>query len=181
MQHPSEAIKIEPTSAIYTAGLSWIYVTAKRFKEAIEAARFAIELDNNNFLAHYNMGNAYIGCKEFDAAIATFKTALNISERNQTAIDGLIRAYCGKGEFDKALPLYEEMKAKEKHGYAGKVTLALSSVHMGYTEVAIDYFKKALEERDPLLLTLKHVPYLPEHFMTHPEFQQVLKTINFPD
>ncbi|WP_162054651.1 adenylate/guanylate cyclase domain-containing protein [Pontibacter pamirensis] len=171
------AIKLEPLSAIDHADLAWTLLMARKFEEALTAAKTGIELDNNSFLSHRITGLCYIVMQRYDEAIATFQYLVNLSARHQQALNGLIWAYCGKGNLEEAKKLMNEL---EMRAGSAHFDYGLSAAYMGDLDTAFDALEKAFHDVDPHILTIRHAPYLPAPLRADARFQDLLKKVGFP-
>ncbi len=62
---------------------------------------------------------------------------------------------------------------------AGTYT-GLSAAYLGDMDKAFHYLEKAYNDHDPILIQLKHSPFVPPSFRNDPRFQNLLDRIDFP-
>jgi tetratricopeptide (TPR) repeat protein len=174
------AIKLEPLSAIDHADFAWTLLSASKFEEALAAAKTGIELDADSFLSHWVAGLSLIAMKRFEEAIRTLDHLAAISDRHQHALNSLLWACSGNGNLEYARKLMGELEERSKTEYISETYLGFSSACLGNIDAAFDLLEKACESRDPVLIHLKHMPYVPNALRGEPRFQRLLEKIGFP-
>ncbi len=179
-RHGRIAINLQPLSAIDHADLSWTLYQTLKFEEALAIAKTGIELDNNSFLSHRLAGLCFMALKRYEEAIDTFQYLMKISNRHQHAISSLIWAYCSKGNFEEAGKLMNEIEERSKKEYIAGTYFGLSAAWLGGIDTAFNYLEKAYNDHDPILITLKHAPHIPDSLRNDPRFQNLLDRIGFP-
>jgi pentatricopeptide repeat protein len=175
------AIRLEPLSAIDHADLAWTLYVARKFEESLAMAKAGIDLDNNSFLSHRIAGLAYMGLNRYEEAIETFKYLMKISDRNQHAINNLIWAYCNNNNLEEASELMNELIERSSTEYIAGTYAGISAAYLGDLERAISFLEKAYFDHDPILMTIRWAPHIPEQLRTDARFQKLLKNIGFPD
>lgn len=175
------ALKLEPLSAIDHADYAWTLLAASKFEEALAAARTGIELDADSFLSHWMAGLSLMALKRFDEAIRALDHLAAISHRHQHSLNSLIWAYCRSGNFDDAKTIMNELEERSKTEYISEACLGLSSASLGNIDAAFDFLEKACESRDPLLVHLKRMPYVPIALRSDARLQKLLERIGLPD
>ncbi len=174
------SVKLEPLSTIDNADLSWIHYTADRFEEGLTYAKTGIGIDANSFLSQRLAGLCYIALKRYEEAIETFNFLLKISNRHQHALTALIWAYCSYGNFEEAGALMDELKQRSATEYIAGTYAGLSAAWLGDMSTAFEYLDNAYIDRDPMILSIKHSPYVPALLRSDPRFQNLLDRIGFP-
>jgi adenylate cyclase len=174
------AIKLEPLSAVCHAAYALILHTAKKFSEALAICQYGIELDPNSFICRVNEGSIYLGLKEYTKAISAFKVAMEISNRHHFAVNGLIWSHCLSNNFDEAAKLMMELKERSIKEYIPNAFTAISAAHLNNVDEALDYLQKAFDDKDPIILTLKHETWVPDNLRFHRKYQEIIGKIGFP-
>ncbi len=173
------AIKLEPLGAIYYADLSWILYNAGRNDEAISIAQMGIELDSNSFLCHQIAGLASLKLNLINEAIYVFENLVHISQRHQYAINCLAWALCSQGKFKDAAILLEELMSRSQSEYISYSQMGLTEAWIGNIDKAFECLEKGFNDRDPILITLKHAPHVPSLLKADSRFQHLLQRIGF--
>jgi len=174
------AVRLEPLGSIDHADLAWALYSAGRFDEALTVAGMGIDLDSNSFLSQRVAGLCFIALKRYGEAIDIFTSLIKHSNRHQHAVNSLIWAYCSDGNIETARELMNELEERSETEYIGATHFALSAAYLGDIDVSFNYFEKAYSDRDPILVTLKFVPYVPEILRNHMLFKDLLERIGFP-
>jgi tetratricopeptide (TPR) repeat protein len=174
------AIKLEPLSAIDHADLAWTLVTSSKFEAALAEARTGIELDADSFLSHWLAGISLVGLERYEESISTLNHLAEISNRHQHSLSTLIWAHCANGNPDPARILMNELEERSETEYITGTYMGLSAAYLGDFDAAFNHFEKAFDDRDPLLITLRHMPYVPQSLRNDVRFQKLIDRIGFP-
>lgn len=180
-KYSATAIQLEPLSSICHAMHSVILHCAGKFNEALEACKTGIELDANSFLCRVNAGSSQMALHQYEEAISSFEAALKLSTRQFLPVHGLIWTYCLTGRLDKARVLMNELKEKSKSEYVAHTFTAVSAGYLNEIAEAFEYLEKAYADRDPILLMLKYVQWIPVAIREDTRFQNLLDRIGFPE
>jgi adenylate cyclase len=179
-KHGEMLVKLEPLSAYFNGTYSLILSTIGKLKEALEISRAAIELDANSFICLISEGNILMGLQRYEESMASFEKAMKISNRHHFAVNGLIWDYCLTGNTEKARSLMNELKERDEKEYIAKTFTAVSAAYLGDLDEAFDYLEKAYDDRDPIILNLRHEKWGPPQFRNDPRFQKLIEKIGFP-
>ena len=180
-QHGEIAVLHEPLSSICHATYCLILIAGGNLKEAANACSMGFELDPHSFLVIMAKGNFHTAMKEYDEAINACKTAMAISNRHHFAVNGLIWSYCMIGRNDEARQLMNELKERSTKEYIACTFTGISAAWLGDFDEAFDYFEKAFIDKDPIILTLKHLHWAPDELRKDPRYQNLLDRIGFPE
>lgn len=155
--------------------------TAGKYEEGLTAARTGIELDANSFLSHRVAGLCLIALNRGDEAIEVFNHLMSISNRHQNALCGLIWAYCGKNMLPEAQKLMDELIKRGEKEYISPAYAAISAAHLDQLELAFEFLESAFRDKDPILVTLKYGPFVPQALRINPRFKEMLDRMKFPN
>jgi len=173
-----KAVETEPlgTYANFNLGLGLIY--ARKFKEALEAFRFTIQLNNFNPLAYLHLGFCNVGLEKWDEAQKYFETSA--SQNNDWAKAVLVHIYVNKGNKLQAQKLYDELTSSTRTEYSSQFVLSEAASFLGKKDLAHEHFKKAFEQRDNWLpYILNHPIRLPNDVLSDPRNMALMKK-HFP-
>ncbi len=179
-KHGRMAIELEPMSAISFGMYGAILNAAGKYKEALVACATGIELDANHYLSHLYKGLTHLALRQFEEAAKIFSLLVRVTKGHHFASNSLIVTYYLMGKIDEAREILNQLKAKPAEGFMGYALLALSSAFLDGTDQAILYLEKAYEERDPILLNLKHYELVPQSLKSDPRFDQLFERVGFP-
>ncbi|RDV12971.1 hypothetical protein DXT99_22150 [Pontibacter diazotrophicus] len=171
------AIKLEPLSAIAHADLAWTLYASKKYKEALHVAQAGIELDPNSFLSHRLAGLSYWALKLYEEAVKTLSNLIRISNRHQHAVSCLIWVYCSMGNTKEAQALMDELEKRATTEYIAGTHLAFSAAWLGDLEKALTYLESAYQDHDPILVTVKMDPNVPDSLRNSPQFKHLIARI----
>ena len=113
--------------------------------QAITEAQKALDLDENFWLAHYNLAEIYISTGQFAEAVAAGEKAYRSAPWNSMATGVLAAALMRVGERDRAQALIQQMGDRPIPLW-GRI-----GYHLLCSEIdaAADWYEKAIQERDP--------------------------------
>ncbi|MEP6706368.1 MAG: tetratricopeptide repeat protein [Pyrinomonadaceae bacterium] len=150
----SQLVALQPTNSEYQANLGYVLWKLGRAKEAIEAERAAIRIDDKNYTAHYQLGRFLLRVgdqKQLQEAADHLRRAIEIDPRQYETRFELVAAYRALGNTELALAQYELLQdarpAEPRVMYIG----ALLAVDRNDLKTAISGFQEALRH-DPNLI-----------------------------
>ena len=128
---------------------------AGMYSEGIAETQKALDLDENFWLAHYNLAEIYITTGQFAEAVAAGEKAYRSAPWNSMATGVLAAALVRVGERDRAQALIEQMGASPIPLW-GRV-----GYHLLCSEIdaAADWYERAIQERDPFAVVFACIPY----------------------
>jgi serine/threonine protein kinase/Tfp pilus assembly protein PilF len=172
------AVEIDPLSPFLQSGLGYNYCLKREWNRAIEQCRNAIELDPQCW-AHMLLGSCYYHMGKHDDAIRAMETQAHVLGRCSFALGNLGWAYASTGRTGEALKLLEELRTRAQKQYTPSWSFAVIYSGLGEMDNAFDWFEKAVDEREPLMLHIHvHPNYDPLH--THPRYHALLRKMNLP-
>ena len=176
-----KAVEIEPLGAYANVNLGNGLFYARKFKEALEAYSFSIQLNNLNPLSYLGSGCCNIALEKWDEAQKDFETSA--SQNSDWAKATLVYFYVKNGNKLQAQKLYDELISPIRTGYSSQSILSLAASFLGKKDLAHEHFKKAIEQRDNWLpYIINHPPYpirLPNDVLSDPRNMALMKK-HFP-
>lgn len=129
---------------------SWMQVSY--WKNSITLFERALQVTNNNFLAHKNLGRAYIDEGRIDLAFPHFQSALKIKPNNPTAHLNLGTCYLFYGEFDKAVKYFKRSLDIVPNYQKARINLDKAVSAQKNIDMAISILKTSikLNNNDPI-------------------------------
>jgi TolB-like protein/Tfp pilus assembly protein PilF len=112
-------------------------------------------------------------------AVAIIKKGISLAGRGQRLVTLLGIAYALSGEKDKAEMLLQELQERAKSEYVSPIYFAKLHANLGNTNEAVEYLKKACQERNWFVLFLRHA-WIWDKLRDDPGFNDVLAQMNFP-
>ena len=178
-----KAVETEPLGNYANLNLGFGLTYARKFKEALEVFRFAIQLNNFNPLAYCMAGFCNMGLEKWDDAQKDFETAA--SQNNDQAKAVLVHFYMKIGNEVQAQKLYDELTSSTRTEYSSQFILSTAASFLGKKDFAHEHFKKAFEQRDNWLPYLINHPILndlirlPNNVLSDPRNMALMKK-HFP-
>ncbi len=178
-----KAVETEPLGNYANLNLGFGLTYARKFKEALEVFRFAIQLNTFNPLAYQMAGFCNMGLENWSEAQKDFETSA--SQNNDQAKAILVYFYVRNGKQLQAQKLYDELTSSTRTDYASQYVLSTAANFLGKKDLAHEHFKKAFEQRDNWLPYLINHPILidpirlPKNLLTDPRNMALMKK-HFP-
>ena len=97
--------------------------------------------------------------------------------RSSLALGSLGWAYASTGRTAEALKLLEELQERAQKQYTPSWSFAAIYRGLGEMDKAFDWFEKAVDEREPLMLHIRVHPNN-DRMRTHPRYPALLRKMN---
>jgi adenylate cyclase len=105
------------------------------------------------------------------------ETQAQVLGRSSFALGNLGWAYASTGRTAEALKLLEELQERAQEQYTPPRSFAVIYQGLGEMDKASDWFEKAVDDHDPLMLHFHvHPNYDPAH--AHPRYHALLRKMN---
>ena len=152
---------------------------ARRYPEAVEQARKALDLDPKYFMAHLQLALIYVAQGKSREAITAAQNAREDEPLADwpTAVLGM--AYAADGQRAEAEKVLAEMKQKASRGWVP--SYAFAEIYAGLRDKpqTLDALEKSYEERAWFLTYLNTAPEF-DFIRSEPRFQALVRRMNFP-
>jgi tetratricopeptide (TPR) repeat protein len=150
------------------------YIWMRRYDEAIDEARKALELRPGFAPFYADLGLAYIGKSMYDEAIATLGEVAG-TEPDRLRDSGLLGyAYAKAGRTAEARKLVKELNDSARIRFGSAFASARIYAALGERDQGFVQLHKACDERDPQVIWLKVDPTMDE-LRSDPRFAGILK------
>ncbi|NIN73129.1 MAG: tetratricopeptide repeat protein [Gemmatimonadetes bacterium] len=149
-------VKLEPTSVVAHTWLGRHLCRVGRYDEAIAQLHKAVELDPSHWHAYHMLAETYRLKSMYPEAIAAVQTAIDLAGPHTWNLGDLALAYAASGKTAEAEAIYDELLARSRREYVQPSWLGLMSAALGRKDEAFEWFDRAYNERDPLLVCLKY-------------------------
>jgi adenylate cyclase len=166
------AVDLDPLSAGALAYLAQFEYRQNRLEEAILLSNRALELDLANFLAHWTLGLVYSRQRDIEAAIQEVEQAVALSEQSAWILATLHNMYLRAGRVEEATAVMSGLEKRANECYIPPGSFAIMHFGLGNVELAMDWYEKAAEDRDPIALMLETEPGL-GRLRSHPRYQML--------
>ncbi len=174
------ARELDPV-AVGVGSSGFDFYFARRYDEAIEEIRKALELNPNDGEQHTFLGKAYLQKGARKEAIAELERGFQLLEEAGVTGAGaeLTYAYALSGQPAEASKVLAGLMGF-KQPYFRPYRIALAYTGLGEKERAFVWLGRAYAERDPNLFFINAEPML-DPLRPDPRFQDLLRRMNFPE
>ncbi len=164
-------------SPIIGSSLGQQLYLARRYDEAIDEIRKALDLDPNFATGHWWLGLPYEQKAMHREAIAEFQKAFDLSGGNPSARGPLGHAYALSGNREKALQTVASLRELTKRHYVAPFDTALIYAGLGDQDRALEWLEKAFEDRSWAMVFLKVDPRF-DNLRSDPRFDDLLRRMS---
>jgi tetratricopeptide (TPR) repeat protein len=169
-----QAQEKDPSSQIMQSDLSRAYLYKGDLKEAIRISTATIERFPKFAPAYRYRGLAYEQAKDFPKAIADLQEAMRLSRNSPLMKGDLGHVYASAGLKDEARSILSELQRDRGNGlYRSCFLIAQICACLEDREEALNHLERALEEKDPFILSLEVDPILRKTLGNEPRFRQL--------
>jgi TolB-like protein/DNA-binding winged helix-turn-helix (wHTH) protein len=173
------AQELDPLSLPISAVTGWILYLGGHYDQAIDQYRSTLELDSNFAIAHSYLGRAYVQKGNFEQAIIECKTATRLSEGHPFYMAWLAYAYAMAGNRREALRILNDLELISRRRYVAAHDIAAIYAGLGEKSKALEWLKKAYNERSYTVLQLPVEPEF-DSLRPDPRFQDLLHRVGLP-
>jgi serine/threonine-protein kinase len=152
------ALRLDPLSLAVKTTLAAVLYAARRYSEAVVAARDATSADPAFAPAHFFLGQTLTMVGDHEGAAEACRRACELSSWSAESLAVLCTALSRAGEASAARATYDELVAQMETGYVSKGQLALACLGVGDVEGACLNLEAAVEERATDLIWLPARP-----------------------
>ena len=174
-------LALDTLSSYAHSMLAFSYQNGSDNSAAVEFTRRAIELDAQSFVALWGHGAELLLNQDFDEAIVALEKALAMSGRHAWALVLQASCYARAGRMTEARAVYAELDARRATGYVQPGLLVVAAHDVFGLEAGLAEARRAVEERDPLFVTIARNTVWMDPLRPDPRFQALLRELNYPD
>jgi len=151
MPEMRRAQQLDPLSASVSNGIGRILHFERQFDAALLQFKKTLELEPDYAEAYFSMAMSYQLLRRYDEGIAALQKALALSPRPvMEAMLGLAQGLAGRKS--EAQKIYDDMRSRQPP--VSPYYLGILSLGLGDSDRAMQYFERAYEERDGILIYL---------------------------
>jgi tetratricopeptide (TPR) repeat protein len=175
----TEACHFDPLSVFFPTLLGGTLVLAGRPAQAAEQLRATLRQEPHFWLGHEILGFALADLGRYAEAIEAEQTAVQLSPDviPKTAL-GYIYARAGLTEETRRL--LQELQELSGRRYVSPLVPAALLTALGDCDQALDHLERGCVVRDPVMVLLRSFPFW-RSLHDHPRYQQIVRSMNFPD
>ncbi|HEX3236543.1 MAG TPA: protein kinase [Gemmatimonadales bacterium] len=174
------AQQLDPLSLMVQAASARSYYNARRYQEAIDQAKVALDLDSTYARARFWIGMAQEQLGRSDEAIRELKATIQHGGPTSAYVAALGHVYATSGRRREALRLLHDLEIRSKTRYVSPLDMATVRLGLGDTDSAFALVSRAVLAHDGGLVFFAVDPRY-ESVRQDPRLQRVLRRIGFPD
>lgn len=172
------ARRCDPVAVPVSAFVSYVWLEARQYRRAIDAALEAVELDSGAPLPYFFLGRALAKLREYRKAIAALTNAARLGGNIALFDANLGYAYARAGQRAKAERILEGLSTARRTGAVSPIDLALACLSLGETKAALNALEGAYATRAPRMINLND-PFFSE-LAGEPRYERLLATLQLP-
>ena len=167
------ALELDPLSLIITRDVGWMLHFARRYDEAVEFFKKAMDMDPNFMRAHLILGQTYIHQNNIELAIPEFEAVSRLSEGT---LGTIMLGYCHAraGRISEAKRILKSLLSLPPTKYVPPVGIAFIYAGLKDNDRAFEWLDRAVEEHAGGLLFIKVDPFF-DSLRPDPRFTLLLK------
>jgi adenylate cyclase len=179
IKHASTANSLDPFSLMINFNVGMVYWMAGDYEKEGEYGRRLVELEPYFWGGHFIIGGSLMFSKRYEEAVPEFETAVYQN------CSSLILSYLGQlygvmGEKEKAREVLEKMENLRSTQWVGNYDIGAVYMALGESDSAYQYFEKAIEIHEGVMVYLKSCIRLFPEFEQDPRTKQLLEKIGLP-
>lgn len=174
----NRAREADPLSLIIAVDTGVALYLARRYDEAVEECKKALELDPRYWRAHVTLAWAYERKGQLDQALDAALKARDIFDDPFT-VGTLGYVYAASGKKAEAQRLLDELKQLSQTRYVAPFFIAEIYVGLNEHDRALQFLEKALEDRVRWIVNITHEPRF-ESLRSNPRFSQLVLKMGLP-
>jgi len=162
--------------AVSFEDFGWTLFQARHYDQAIRELRAALVVRPDDFGAMMDLGFVLIANDQPGDAIPVLERAAALSNRSPGALGILVRAYAHADRRSDALALLDELKRRQKAGYAPAAAMVNAYLGLGENEEAFASLEQAYKEQSNMLQFVKVHPYF-DPIRKDPRFVDLVRRV----
>lgn len=174
-----QAAAMDPLNLVVRGHLAMCLMTAEIYDHALEEALQCLEIDENIWIPYFPLIAAYAATGMVAEGLAAAEKAYQIAGWNPRITGMLAGVLARAGDRARAETLIAQMSSS-RGGLVAPTGMVLYHLICGEIDAAADWFEKAIERRDPLLVPWIRLP-LAQPLRESPRWPKIAKMMNLPD
>jgi serine/threonine-protein kinase len=167
------AIELDPVTPWILSDFCWILLNARKYREVLEVANTAIELDPSLVPPYGSAATVSLLLGNHDAAIAMSEQADSLSV-NPYYLGALGYTYASAGRREEALTILDSLMALSEQRYVAPRAVAIAYLGLDSLDAAIDWYMEAAKIRDPGVNMFIRNPRA-DALQDHPRYPELLR------
>ncbi|MCU1262003.1 MAG: repeat-containing protein [Bryobacterales bacterium] len=171
-----KAEELDPVSVSIKRDIALILYSSRRYEEAVEQSKGAIELDRGFHGAYWALGQAYEGLSRYPEAVAAFQKGLELSADTPRLLGALGHAYTSWGKRDEAYEVLEQLNRLALRSYVSPFDFALVHLGLGDLDAFFEWLELAYRSRCYELVSTRVDPKF-DSVRGDPRFSKMLRRL----
>jgi len=168
--------QLDPLSSFAAVAVAQQFHKSRAYDTVITQLRRVVDLDQNFWAGHINLGLAYLAKHMVAEAVSEFETANRIDNQQYQALAYLGSAYAESGRRNEAVAIVEQLKTLRDKQYVSGYYPALVYAALGARDEALDWLEKSVDERDDAVTAVGVDPML-DSLRSEPRFTTLLHRV----
>jgi serine/threonine-protein kinase len=146
------ALVLDPLSAHFSRWLGRFLLYSKDYEGAIEQSHKTLEVNDNYFQSHLDIGSAFLAQGNAEDALKWFQKGLSLSSAVRSYDAHLVRALAVMLELDEGRAIMERLEEEARERYVRGEILAMGYGALGDFDRAFTWLEQALQARSAGLI-----------------------------
>lgn len=177
IEQSQKAVALDPLSRANNLTLGMAFYFARQFEQSAEQLKKTLEIEPRFFPARVSLSLAYEQLGKLEEAVAEAEAA-RAAEDLPLVLAQLGGAYALAGQREEARAIIDTLKVAAKERYVSPFEIATVYADLGETDLALEWFEKAFEERASWMVFLKTTPKF-DRLRAAPGYSDLLDRIGF--
>jgi tetratricopeptide (TPR) repeat protein len=174
-----KTVALDPLNVPLRSSFAICLMSAEMYDRAIEEARKGLEIDDRLWLPYVSLVWAYVMKGMIPEALVAAEKAYQMAAWHPRIIGTLAGLLVRAGERSRAENLIAQLRDNPDR-LMGPGGMVLYHLICSEVDAAADWFEKAVEQRDPLLLSWLHHPFT-KPLRESPRWPKIARMMNLPD
>ena len=177
-RHASISHNLDPFSLQNNWEVAWTFLYSGQVNKALELARTMIQMEHAFFGGHLIAGTILMGEKKYEEAQPLLEMAVNLYPSYFGTLEALGVLYWKMGNEARCREVITEMEVLGKTQSVSNGHMGNIYAFMGEYEIAVEYYEKAIEKREALMLFAKYgIKSFDETLLNVPQIQKILEKV----
>lgn len=177
-RHASISQNLDPFSLQNNWEVAWTFLYSQQVDKALELAKTMIQMEPAFFGGHLIEGTILIGEKKYAEAQPLLEMAVKLYPSYFGTLEALGVLYWKMGNEARCREVITEMEVLGKTQSVSNGHMGNIYAFMGEYEIAAEYYEKAIEKREAIMLFIKHaIMSFDETLLNVPQIQKILEKV----
>lgn len=158
LQYVTRARELDPLSPIIHTAIGIVHHYRGDYPAALRSYTQVLDSEAAFAPAHYYIGLTYEQMGKYEQATLNFRRSTEIAGRGWLFLGALGHCYGVSGQHDLARELLQDLEEQQRERYIPAYNVMLVHLGLGQTDLALQWFERALDERSGALW---HAPIEP--------------------